>query len=172
MRVPPENWLAAFPVSEKAGRVELGPLTLEGAILLGREGIDCGGPVPREKVLSAAAILAKKLPKRPGCSLEELCNAVERILNAAFATYVKPPESKGATQSVTPRGFGWPLELAEFLCGEYGWSFADALATPVATAYALLAASRQRHCEPCGIDYMELQYNRDVKAGKAKPIRL
>jgi len=178
MTLPVENYIAAFPPSFKAGNVVLRPLTLAGAIKLSQEGVDCGKAVPRGLVIQAAFILSgetnyKRFLRRMKCGLQELCNAVERVLNSAFTTFVKPAVDKNAPQEVTPHGVGWALELVEFLCGEYGWSFRDALETPVVTAWALVTASRQRHCAPKGdFDYIERQYEADLKAGRAKGIRV
>ncbi len=184
MTVPVENYFAAFPASYRAGNVTVAPLTLGGAIRLAHEGIDCGVAVPREKLCLAAFVLSgatdyKKFLRRAKCGLQELSNAVESALNNAFETYVKPPPPpKGARVRTGPHGCGWPLEVAEFLCGEYGWSWRDALATPVVTAFALVAACRQRHCdEPGGFDYMERIKEREVHerkrraAEEAKPRR-
>ena len=113
---------------------------------------------------------------RIDCGLDELQKAVETVLNAAFSPYVAPRSErrnavpKGAD---SPAGLGWPFEVAEFLCAEYGWLFADALALPVATALALMTACRQRHGgRHAGLDYVERQYRRDLKSGRAKPVRL
>lgn len=175
MTVPVENYFAAYPASYRAGNVTVGPLTLGGAIRLAHEGIDCGAAVPRDKVYLAAFILSsetdyKRFLRRSKCGLQELCNAVESALNNAFETYVKPPSPKAGTRKrVTPHGCGWPLEIAECLCGEYGWSWRDSLATPVVTAYALIAACRQRHGEePGGFDYIERIKEREVHARKQR----
>ena len=175
MTVPVENVFAAFPASYRAGNVTVAPLTLGGAIRLAHEGIDCGVAVPREKLHLAAFVLSgatdyKKFLRRAKCGLQELSNAVESALNNAFETYVKPPSPKSGTRMrVTPHGYGWPIEIAEFLCGEYGWSWRDALATPVVTAFALVAACRQRHGdEPGGFDYMERIKEREVHERKRR----
>lgn len=175
MTVPVENYFAAFPASYRAGNVTVAPLTLGGAIRLAHEGIDCGVAVPREKLYLAAFVLSgetdyKKFLRRAKCGLQELSNAVESALNNAFETYVKPPSPESGTrQRVTPHGYGWPLEIAEFLCGEYGWSWRDALATPVVTANALVATSRQRHGdEPGGFDYVERIKEREVHERKRR----
>lgn len=178
MTLPVEDFIAAFPPSVKAGNVTLKPLTLGGAIRLSHEGVDCGAAVPRELVFKAAFVLSgeesyKRFLRSAKCGLQQLCNAVENALNDAFATFVKPAEDKNAPKHLTPHGLGWPLELAEFLCAEYGWSWRDALDTPVATAWALVAASRQRHSAPKGgLDYIERQYQADLKAGRVKGIRV
>ena len=178
MQVPPENWLAAFPPDVKAGNIALRPLTLAGAIRLGALGLDCGKAVPREKLFEAAFVLSgekdySRFLRRAKCGLEELSKAVETVLNTAFATYLRAAAQKNATQHLTPHGLGWPLELAEFLCAEYGWSWQESLAMPVVTVYALMAAARQRTGgKHGGFDYIERQYNEDVKAGRAKPLRL
>jgi len=178
MQVPRENWLAAFPPDVRAGNVVLRPLTLAGAIRLGEAGLDCGRAVPREKLFEAAFVLSgetdyRRFLRRAKCGLRELSAAVETVLNDAFATVVRPAAQKNATKHLTPHGLGWPLELAEFLCAEYGWSWREALDTPVVTVYALAAAARQRTGgRHGGFDYLERQYNEDVKAGRAMPVRL
>lgn len=177
MLPPPENTLAAFPPARTAGNVTLLPLTLGGAIRLAREGVDAGARVPREKVFAAAFVLSgeedeRRFLRRARCGLKELASAIEATLNDAFETWVKPPSPpRGATRHLTPHGLGWPLEIAEFLCGEYSWTWRDALDTPVATAYALMAANRQRHGgRHAGLDYAERQYRKDIKAGRAKAL--
>ena len=178
MQVPCENCLAAFPPEVRAGNVVLHPLTLAGAIRLGAAGVDCGKAVPRDKLFEAAFALSgesdyRGFLRRARCGLEELSKAVETVLNTAFSTYVKPKAQKNATKHLTPHGLGWPLELAEFLCAEYGWSWKDALDTPVVTVYALAAAARQRTGgKHGGFDYLERQYNEDVKAGIIDPVRV
>lgn len=178
MQVPPENWLAAFPPVVKAGRVVLRPLTLAGAIRLGAAGLDCGKAVPREKLFEAAFVLSgetdyRRFLRRTKCGLRALSAAVETVLNDAFATALGPAARKNATKHLTPHGLGWPLELAEFLCAEYGWSWQEALETPVVTVYALAAAARQRTGgKHGGFDYVERQYNEDVKSGRVKPVRI
>lgn len=178
MQVPPENWLAAFPPDVKAGNIVLRPLTLAGAIRLGALGLDCGKAVPREKLFEAAFVLSgekdySRFLRRAKCGLKALSTAVETVLNGAFATVLKPAAQTNATTCLTPHGLGWPLELAEFLCAEYGWSWQESLAMPVVTVYALMAAARQRTGgKHGGFDYIERQYNEDVKAGRAKPLRL
>lgn len=176
MTVPAEDFIAAFPPDARAGNVTLRPLTLGGAIRLAREGVDCGAAVPRDLAVRAAFVLSgepdyRRFLRRAKCGLQQLCNAIEKVLNDAFETYIKPADRQGSTQSLTPHGLGWPLELAEFLCAEYGWSWRDALDTPVATCWALLAACRQRHnVQRGGLDYMERQYAADLKAGRARGV--
>ena len=110
----------------------------------------------------------RRFAKRLKAGCKELKEAVESDRAFAFSTYVKPPKAPaGARVRQGPHGFGWPLEVAEFLCGEYGGSWREALATPVVTAFALVAVSRQRHGdEPGGFDYMERIKGREGHARK------
>jgi hypothetical protein len=178
--IPPvENAIAAFPPIRKAGNVTLKPLTLAGAIKLGEVGVDCGSAVPRDKLIQAAFILSqetdfRRFSKKFKCGCNALAVAVERTLNDAFATWIKPAITEASkTIRLTPNGLGWPLEWAEFLCGEYGWRWQEAIETPVATVFALAAACRQRHGgKHAGFDYVERQYRKDLKAGKIKPANL
>ena len=196
--LPRENVIAAFPPSVKAGNVVLRPLTLGGAIRLAERGISTGARVPKDKLFVAAFVLSDEGKREKGigkreqalpsslfpnpsfrrflrkakCGLQQLSNAVETVLNTAYETYVAPkPENGKQMNELTPSGLGWALELSEWLCAEYGWSWRDALETPVATAYALIAAARARHGGKHGApDYIERQFLADVKAGKAKLI--
>lgn len=179
MEIPREDWLAAFPPSRAAGNVKLKPLTLAGAIRLGERGISLSRRVPDGKVVEAAFVLSgggdfARFCRRARCGLKELARAVEATLNDAFATYVRPcAEGRGKMKNLTPNGLGWPLELAEWLCGEYGWRWGEALETPVATTYALAAACRKRHGgRHAWLDYIERQYAADMKAGRAKALTL
>ena len=175
MEIPHENYFAAFPQPRIAGNVTLRPLTLAGAIRLGERGVSLVRRVPRGQVVEAAFVLSGesdfvRFCRRTKCGLSELSQAVEDVLNDAFATYVKPGKAPAGTRrQLTPHGVGWPLELAEWLCAEYGWSFREALETPVVTVHALVAASRQRRgARHGGLDYLERKYVADAKAGRAK----
>ena len=174
-RVPHENVLAAFPKTVTVGNVALKPLTLGGVIRLAERGIgDLSARVPRDRVLAAAFTLSgeedwQRFLRRARVGLDELSSAVETVLNAAFETFVRPAASKAdaAHPHPTPHGLGWPLEYAEFLCSEYGWPFREAVDTPVATVYALMAACRQRHGgHHAGLDYLERLYAKDLKDGR------
>lgn len=173
---PAENEAAFFPLSVKVGRIRLGPLTLSGVVRLGALGISTNERVPEGHLLEAAAVLAgedyrKFLRSVRGIGMKELAHAVEKQLNAAYATWIKPapPEKAPASVSLTPKGLGWALEYAEWLCAEYGWSFAAAIETPVATVFALAAACRERNGgKHAGLDYVERWYQKEVKAGRAR----
>ena len=187
MTVPVENYFAAFPASYRAGNVTVGPMTLGQAIMLGAFDVPLAAdvPIPADKLTIAAMLLTaewravdhlpdekdfKRFAKRLKADCKELKKAVEAARAFSFSTYVKPPPPpKGARINKGPHGYGWPLEVAEFLCGEYGWSWREALATPVVTAFALVAASRQRHGdEPGGFDYMERIKSREVHERKRR----
>ena len=178
MTLPVEDYIAAFPPSTTAGNVTLNPLTIRHAVLLSRDGIDIGAPIPHDRVFDAAFVLSgakdkRKFLKGAKCGLQELCNALETVLNSAFVTYVSARPSAHGPKKLTPHGLGWALELAEFMCGEYGWSWDTALDMPVATTWALAVAARQRHGgEHGGLDYEERRYGEDLKSGKAKPVRI
>lgn len=186
MTLPVEDYIAAFPPSEKAGNVTLGPMTLRHAVLFGAFGVplDTKIKVPLDKLVVAALILSrdwvappsdgdfKRFAKKVKCSSEALGKAVETCRAQGQCTYVSPREQSGGTKRSDAHGLGWPLEVAEFLCGEYGWSWRDALATPTATAFALVAACRQRNGGKHGdFDYVERVRSDDAhrrKLAKAK----
>lgn len=186
MMIPRENVVAAFPSSVKVGNITLMPLTLGGVIRLAAEGIDLSHRVDRESLFKAAYILSRPASeassegyrlflKHLRVGLDQLSSGMESLLNEAFETYIKPSKEQNsrAPQHLTPHGLGWPLEYAEWLMSEYAISFEEALNMPLARVYALEAAARQRNGgKHAGLDYLELQYRRDLKAGKAQPVRL
>ena len=181
MMPPVENVIAAFPPSFAAGNVTLRPLTVGGAIRLAEIGVDVTKtPVPKDRLFAAAFVLNgkwkvengecsdhyplsifnsplyKRFLRHAKCGLKELSSAVEAALNAAFATRIPPMEDSRAPAQLTPSGLGWPLELAEWLCAEYGWRFAEVTELPLSTAFALQAAARIRHGgKHGGPDYIE-----------------
>jgi len=188
MTIPHEDALAFFPPSVTAGNLTLGPLTLAGVVRLAELGVDLGRRVPKDKLFQAAHVLANgavtrgrvTLPsavsgavgssvpldrflRKARVGLKELSTAVEKVLNDAFSTYVKAIVKHDGPIRTTPHGLGWPLEYAEYLCGEYGWSWETAINTPVVTAFALSAAHHQRYGGQNGIDYLEKAYAKTLK---------
>lgn len=182
MELPIEIAAAAFPQPVRAGSLVLRPLTVGMACELVAYGVDASAAVPVEKLAAVAFVLNghggglaamgefERFLARIDCGLDELQKAVETVLNAALRPYVAPRSErrnavpKGA-DSLT--GLGWPFEVAEFLCAEYGWLFADALALPVATALALMTASHQRHGGKFrGMDWMQRIVARKIRERK------
>jgi len=172
MNIPVENALAFYPASVQAGNVTLRPLTLAAAVRISALGSDLGERVPKGLLMQVAYELWDKRDtytfriflRKMRCGLNELTNAVEKVLNDANETFVKPAQEAGATVSLTPHGLGWPLEYAEFLCSEYGMAFCDAIETPVARVFALYAAYRQRNGgRHAGFDYLERAYAKSAE---------
>lgn len=92
--------------------------------------------------------------------LDKVRAAVVSLLSNAYITYVPPKREDGAVQEinsmgVSGHGYGWPLEIAEALCAEYGWSFETAIRTTVGQALALVSVKRGRHGEAGGPDYYD-----------------
>lgn len=173
MDIPVENALAFFPSTVRAGNVTLRPLTLAGLVRIGQLGVDVGRAIPDDRLFQVAAVLAgesdfRRFAKRARVGLKELCNAVEKVLNDAFSTYLKPQQAAGGTIHLTPHGLGMPLEYAEFLCAEYGWSWETSIETPLVTVLALVAAHRQRNGgKTGGLDYIEKKYAASLRKRKA-----
>ncbi len=163
--LPVETTEALFPPSGAVGKLTLRPMTLAHAALLETAGADMARGVTPDSILLFAWVLAMDgaevrrvaasadlVPSfRAWCGRHDpdpcaLAEAVCRIVRAASAAFV-PPEAEGGGQTVfaSAKGFGWPLEIAECLCHEYGWTLDAALDTPLATAYALINCARQRN---------------------------
>ena len=178
LHVPVENLLAVFPARVRAGGVELSPLTIRDAVLLAVYGVDFTREIRGEFAVLAGAVLSGAVSaedladgRRAGKALSafarpyrrllfprrmsELERGVNEIVDKAFATRVLVLGNV-ARISLTPSGLGWTLEIAETICHEYGWSWEETLRTPVATAYALLAAAHRRNGGKFGgPDYIE-----------------
>ena len=184
--LPLETILAFSPPSVKVCKLgffqtlRLWPMTLAHVVALEAYGCDINDELSRSKSLIAAWVLSrpsktfdleifnelkeleksglKRFLKKAMPKAEEIEAAVNRHLNLSFKTYVPSKEStKGRTvMSSGSVGYGWPLEIAEHLCGEYGWSFETAIHTPVARALALVSVGRIRlGGEAGGPDYYQ-----------------
>ena len=154
--------------------VVLGPLTLGGAVMLDALGVNPRCTVAEKDAALVAYILYrgvspaqiedrkrdfKIFQKRVKRHLKDLCKAVNATLQDGFSTYVKPAPEKNAVMSTTPHGIGWWLSYAESLCDDYGWTWHTVLETPLATAFALAAAHRDRYRAGHGApDYIERKY--------------
>jgi len=162
MTLPIENSIAAFPPCVKAGRVTLHALTIGDVISLSVRGVDVTKtPVQNDKIFETAFVLSGETDYRSflrmaKCGLKQLSDAVEEVFDQAFLTRIPPHQENGDVIQMNPSGLGWPLELAESLCAEYGWSFDAALGTPLCRAFALQAVSRIRNGgKHGGPDYIE-----------------
>lgn len=77
---------------------------------------------------------------------------VNREINLAFHNCV-PAQQSGKPNLLSdgmPQGYGWPIEIAEAMCAEYGMSFREAMETPMASAFAMIACERKRYEVPSG----------------------
>ena len=179
--------LALFPGGTEVCRtgrfaaLRLQPFTLAHAAALEAWGCDLGANLDDSHALIAAWLLSKRPPevasamrdmersaKEAGRWVRGKAKCVARISKAVNGHIVAAFKDSGCAYSA-PRGYGWPLEIVEALCGEYGWSVADAMATPVATALALVSVARQRHGgENGGPDYYERIMIREINAIEAE----
>lgn len=188
LTVPVENQLAAFPPKERVGKLTLYPMTIAHAIALERLGVSLEDHhVPEKSVPLAALVLSSEIAQDPTSftqadlaravrlatkDLAAVSDAVDRICRVAFATFIRaaaPAQSGGVVVSfIGPHGLGWPLENAAALCEIYGWSWREAINTPLCTVGALLAASRQLNGgKHAGLDYMQRNERREIRVRKA-----
>ena len=166
--LPKETILALFPQGRTVKRkwpyrpLRMCAVTLAHAAAM--EALGCGmleGFVTDENALMCAWLLSLKPDEVSAAAngdvagmmrtarslkgrMEETSVAVNGLVSEALAPFV-PAKSDGGENVLNDglgHGYGWPLEVAEALCDKYGWSFADAMATPVSTAFALIAAGR------------------------------
>lgn len=186
--LPIENYLAAYPTTATVAGVALQALTLARVIMIDALGVDIQGPLSGEDALVAAWVLSGgkveewKSGKAPfhhstippfnrfarlmQPRLSEVEKAVRAIRDDAFRCYVKPPKRETNRISNTKTGAGWALDYAEGLCAEYGWSWCEALDTPLSAVFALAAAAIDRYGQrPNGMDYHQRMAAKESKHG-------
>ena len=194
MTLPIENYLAFFPATITVGMgwlrrpVRLGPLTIGRAVLLDALGVDPQRTIAEKDAALVAFVLSgeqgtgngeqigpfpdpcslfpsfKRFERRVKHHLKPLAEAVNKICTDAFTTYVKPPRRENKVASNTKTGAGWTLDFAEALCADYGWSWETAMNTPLATVFALAAASLDRYgLRPNCMDYEQRNAAKEKK---------
>lgn len=167
-KFPPEMLRAFFPDRRTVDGIALHSPTLAHFAMLNQ--LDCSGEIDEEKAIIAAYVLSHK---SEDLSLDEVLNldrfavwmeahrpdgktlapvAVDMIAKAVRAGVFDESKAKAAA-NIYPQGYGWPLEVAERICSEYGWSFGEAIHTPVGTLFALLACAAKRTGKEKGPDY-------------------
>lgn len=198
--LPFETRLALFPrrsLDVRIGlfrRLRLRPITLERAAVM--EMFNCGmldGEVGKSQALVAAWILsaddkdvrlivegkrggAKRFIRSLSRKVDVVHRAVNILVGEAIIPFIPPKKDENGAVEVDdgiPKGNGWPLEIAEALCANYGWSFEYAMKIEVQTALALVAVCRQR-CGGAagGPDYFDrIRQDRWEKDGTITPKR-
>ena len=167
MKFPPEMMRAFFPDDRHIGSVILHTPTLAHMVFLNF--FDCIGELDGEKAIIAAWILSHKSEDvgtmlaneeiedlqawyiKQGLDGDTLAPIVMDVLRKAFRALVKKEEK--ADVPIFPTGYGWPLEVAETACAEYGWTFNDVIHMPVATLFALISCCNKRKGSEKGPDY-------------------
>ena len=174
--------------------VRLGPLTIGRAVLLDALGVDPQRNIAEKDAALVAYVLSGEVivgsrsctndvinstvglqlqtttkrfqlfSRRVKRHLKPLAEAVNKICTDAFTTYVKPPKSNTNKISDTKTGAGWALDFAEALCADYGWSWETAINMPLATVFALSAASLDRYgLRPNCMDYEQRKAAKERK---------
>ena len=169
--------------------VRLGPLTIGRAVLLDALGVDPQRVIAEKDAALVAFVLSgevgvessnsnsrlqlqfsnsnsklQRFSRRVRHHLKPLAEAVNKICADAFTTYVKPPRRENKVVSNTKTGMGWALDFAEALCADYGWSWETAMNMPLATVFALSAASLDRYgLRPNGMDYEQRKAAKERK---------
>lgn len=182
--LPVETVLAVFPSSAVVCKVglfktlRLLPMTLAHAVALEVFGCDLNSDLDEPHALIAAWVLSQtpgelkeiisgqirmtrglvRFVKGLEKHVVKVRDAVNSHIRTAFFTYVPGKKQNDGTQlySSGQKGFGWPLEVAECLCGAYGWDFDYTMSVPMTRALALLTVYRNRNGgENGGPDYYE-----------------
>ena len=182
--LPFETILAIFPHTRATLRIGrfrkavLKPLTLAHCSALEVLGCDLDYQIDDSHALIAAWVLSlnpkeikvisssgnihtksmMRFARKLRDSLSTIKDVVNRHISSSFVTYVpgKSVSSGTTVYSQSKRGFGWPLEIAECLCGAYGWKFDEVMGMPIVRVLALLSIYRNRNGgENGGPDYYE-----------------
>ena len=186
MTLPIENYLAIFPatVTVRMGwlrrPVRLRQLTIGRYVFMDALGVDPRLKIEEKDAAIAAFVLSmtdvsgrpiedykrdfRRFERRVKGRLTQLAEAVNKVCADAFATYVKPPRTENRVESNTKTGAGWALDFAEALCADYGWSLERSVSTPLATVFALSAASLDRYnLRPNCMDYEQRKTAKEIK---------
>lgn len=178
--LPQETIAAAFPPRVPCGRARLHPLTAAHVAALEAVGIPHDGLTPGKAVMAAWVM---SLPPERLADAANPCmeGDAERIsaemaewarshgvdsgkayasaaetLRVAFTAFV--PAANGGEadrRQLRPKGYGWPVEIAQSMMSRYSMGFAEAMATPLCTVFALLAAGNAAEGCGGGPDYYE-----------------
>lgn len=172
--LPFETTVAVFPPEYSVGNIRLKAPTLYHAVSLEMMGIDpLGGDINAANAWCAAFILTKdaaqirdfmaggnpdieavrKWTEKCKEPVSQMVQAVRSALKSATITHV-PGKSKTGGANLMPKGFGWPIEIAEALMAEYKMSFDEAMSEPMCRVFGLMACCRSRNGgEDGGPDY-------------------
>ncbi len=166
--LPLETRLACFPgLCAARGALALRAPTLAHMVALDALGVDLDG-INAGNCYVAAWILSLDadeieravaeggpIPHVPA-DPEEAVRGVREAIRLAFLPMIEPQNEGGAPVGNAPTGLGWPLELAEWFAHEYRCGLDEALNTPLARVFAMMACSRQRNgAKHGGPDYYE-----------------
>lgn len=197
--LPKETLAAMLPPSAKCGKLVLKPMAAIHAVILESLGISLDHiSIPEDKALIAAFVLssdddelewAARLgeltsmfadwsKKNRALKNSDVHKAVEFVVGNSFSTYVPGANPDGENRVTVksdnlPEGYGWPLEISEFLAAEYSMSMHDAMRIPFVQAFGMIACARIRNDGKAGgPDY----YHKDemarftalIKAQKSK----
>ena len=179
-RFPPEMYRAFFDDTRTIGGITLHTPTLSHVVVLNRLG--CFGRIDADKAIISAFVLSHKSEdlNRVAGDIdmrdmerwltefmpdgESLAPVIEDMLGLAFRAGVF--ESKNSSANIMPSGYGWPLEVAERVCAEYGWKFDYVKHVPISTLFALLACIGKRNKSEKGPDYYARMFLPDIVAGE------
>ena len=185
--LPAETMLAVFPRPVRVGGMLLNPPTAYHAAAMEHFGVPFGSPCGPGNVFVAAWVLSMSaqdvkravaedgfakaelerfIEEAASLSVSELVRCVDNAVALGLAPHVKC-ETEGKT-TLSPSGFGWPLEVGEAVAHEYAMSFDEAMAMPLCTAFGMLACANKRNSgKASGPDYYDRIFTKAAKAMKA-----
>lgn len=196
--LPKETRLALFPARSHVcrlgpfRRLELRVPTLADAAVMECLGVELlSGTLPDGEALVAAWVLsitperaakaangdvrgARRFVKRLARHIPAVSSIVNAMVEDAFLPFVPPKaeENGWKVDDGLPDGYGWPLEMAEALCGLYGWTFDYAMAMPLQRAVAMMSVARSRKGAAAGGPdyYNRIRLERMRRAGLFDPV--
>lgn len=188
--LPEETIAAVFPPSVGCGSARIGPATMAHIAALEALGIRYDR-LTEETAPVAAWLLSLAPPRlaevvhgdgsgaamgcwmsRNGIGRGDALAAAAKCLDAAFAAYVPRANGEGKTEvRLRPRGYGWPVEVAEAMMSRYRMTFGEAMSEPLCRVFALMAAADAAEGNGGGPDYYERMQIADMRRMRVEALR-
>lgn len=194
--LPAETIAAAFPPAVGCGGARIGPAAMAHIAALDAIGVrwdelteetapvaawilslaperlaDVVNPPGDRDARAAAAEEMGGWMRRNGIGRKAALAAAAECLRQAFAPYV--PVANGGRREVqlNPRGYGWPVEMAEALMSRYGMTFSEAMSEPLCRVFAVMAAGNAAAGCGGGPDYYERIQIAAIRRAKVESLR-
>jgi hypothetical protein len=168
---PPEMFRAFFPSSHAVKGALLHAPTLAHIVMMSK--LQCLIDMDEHNAIIAAYVLSFPSTElgldivdadrfalwmsKHGCAPDELKAAVSDLISTSLraAVFDESKSKKQSDAATIPTGYGWPLEVAEKICFEYGWNIDTVKHMPICVLFGLIACGAKRNGKENGPSYYE-----------------